>query len=93
VIFENQFFSGQSVIMMAGHGLSMTQINLNVEWVVEKGLTHLTGLSDRQIENYRQNCWIEGVHFKRVSPKGNAGNKGRTIWYNYPKINRYIQDW
>ncbi|WP_342656812.1 hypothetical protein GKC68_10485 [Pantoea sp. RSPAM1] len=70
----------------------MSQIQLNVEWVVEQGLTALTGLRKRQIENYRQECWIEGVHFKRVSSKGNLGSRRGTTWYNYPKINKFIQD-
>jgi len=78
--------------MLAGNEFTMTQIQLNIEWVVEKGLINLTGLSDRQIESYRQNCWVEGIHFKRVSPKGNEGSKRGTTWYNYPKINKYIQD-
>ncbi|QCT21535.1 DNA-binding protein [Jejubacter calystegiae] len=60
--------------------------------LVEAGLTALTGLGKRQIENYRQECWIEGVHFKRVSPKGNSESKRGTTWYNYPGINKFIQD-
>lgn len=70
----------------------MTQIQLTVEWVVEQGLTALTGLGKKQIENYRQDCWVEGVHFKRVSSKGNVASKRGTTWYNYPKINKFIQD-
>lgn len=70
----------------------MTQIQLKVEWVVEQGLTALTGLRKKQIENYRQECWVEGVHFKRVSSKGNTASKRGTTWYNYPKINKFIQD-
>ena len=71
----------------------MSQIQLNVEWVVEKGLTALTGLQSKQIENYRLNCWAEGVHFKRISSKGNLTSKRGTTWYNYPKINKFIQDY
>ena len=70
----------------------MTQIVFNEEWVVEKKLTERTGLGSRQIENYRQECWIEGVHFKRVSPKGNTASKRGTTWYNSPRINKFIQD-
>lgn len=70
----------------------MSQIQLNVEWVVEKGLIALTGLGTRQVENYRQDCWIEGVHYKRVSSKGNTESKRGTIWYNYPEINKFIRD-
>ena len=50
-----------------------------------------TGLGARQIESYRQGAWIEGVHFKRVSPSGEKTLRG-TTWYNYPEINKFIQD-
>ncbi len=46
----------------------------------------------RQIEAYRQNCWVEGFHFKRVSPLGKPDSKRGIIWYNYPKINQFIKD-
>lgn len=70
----------------------MAQIIFNEEWIVEAKLTEKTGLDVRQVESYRQNCWIEGVHFKRVSPKGNRDSKRGTTWYNYPRINKFIQD-
>ena len=67
------------------------QVIFNEEWVVESKLSDRTGLGKRQIENYRQCCWVEGVHFKRVSPKGRETTRG-TTWYNYPNINKFIQD-
>ena len=70
----------------------MPQVVFNEEWIVERKLQDKTGLNENQVENYRLNCWIEGLHFKRVSPKGNAGSRRGTIWYNYPKINKFIQD-
>ncbi|HAW8412907.1 excisionase XisR, partial [Escherichia coli] len=48
----------------------MAQVIFNEEWMVEYGLMLRTGLGARQIEAYRQNCWVEGFHFKRVSPLG-----------------------
>lgn len=39
----------------------------------------------RQIEAYRQNCWVEGFHFKRVSPLGKPDSKRGIIWYNFVK--------
>ncbi|MGL4202033.1 MAG: excisionase family protein, partial [Enterobacter roggenkampii] len=36
-------------------------------------------------------CWVEGVHFKRVSPSGEKTLRG-TTWYNYPRINQLIRD-
>ncbi|PVZ84853.1 hypothetical protein C9426_22020 [Serratia sp. S1B] len=69
----------------------MPQVIFNEEWIVEDGLIAKTGLSDRQIEKFRQGCWIEGVHFKRVSPSGERTQRGIT-WYNYPRINKFIQD-
>jgi hypothetical protein len=44
----------------------MSQVIFNEEWVVGARLTEKTGLTERQIEKYRQGCWVEGVHFKRV---------------------------
>ncbi|MDI9222079.1 excisionase family protein [Pantoea sp. EA-12] len=70
----------------------MAQIIFNEEWMVQSKLMQRTGLNENQIENYRINCWIEGVHFKRVSPKGNQNSKRGTTWYNYPRINKFIQD-
>lgn len=61
----------------------MAQVIFNEEWVVEYGLMLRTGLGARQIEAYRQNCWVEGFHFKRVSPLGSQtvseGLSGTTI--------------
>ncbi|WP_261430566.1 excisionase family protein [Serratia quinivorans] len=67
------------------------QLVYNHEWVVEDALKDKTGLDARQIERYRQGCWIEGIHFKRVSPSGEKTLRG-IIWYNHPEINRLIRD-
>jgi len=67
----------------------MAQVIFNEEWMVEKGLITRTGLNSRQIEAYRQNCWIEGIHFKRVPSTGRESSRGIT-WYNYPKINEFV---
>ena len=69
----------------------MSQVIFNEEWVVGARLTEKTGLTERQIEKYRQGCWVEGVHFKRVSPSGEKTLRG-TTWYNYPSINQLIRD-
>lgn len=69
----------------------MSQVIFNEEWVVGARLTEKTGLTERQIEKYRQGCWVEGVHFKRVSPSGEITLRG-TTWYNYPRINQLIRD-
>lgn len=69
----------------------MSQVIFNEEWVVGARLTEKTGLTERQIEKYRQGCWVEGVHFKRVSPSGEKALRG-TTWYNYPRINQLIRD-
>jgi len=69
----------------------MAQVIFTEEWVVAEWLTAKTGLDNRQIEQYRQGCWIEGIHFKRHSPTGIKTSRGIT-WYNYPKINQLIQD-
>ncbi|MEI7151499.1 MULTISPECIES: excisionase family protein [Pectobacterium] len=66
-------------------------IVFNHEWIVEDALKEKTGLDERQIERYRQGCWIEGVHFKRVSPSGEKTQRGIT-WYNHPAINQFIQE-
>lgn len=69
----------------------MSQVIFNEEWVVGARLTEKTGLTERQIEKYRQGCWVEGVHFKRVSPSGEKTLRG-TTWYNYPRIIQLIRD-
>lgn len=69
----------------------MSQVIFNEEWVVGARLTEKTGLTERQIEKYRQGCWVEGVHFKRVSPSGEKTLRGTTR-YNYPRINQLIRD-
>lgn len=69
----------------------MAQVIFTEEWVVAERLTAKTGLDNRQIEQYRQGCWIEGIHFKRHSPTGIKTSRGIT-WYNYPKINQLIKD-
>ncbi|MGP9011661.1 excisionase family protein [Enterobacter kobei] len=69
----------------------MSQVIFNEEWVVGARLTEKTGLTERQIEKYRQGCWVEGVHFKRVSPSGEKTLRD-TTWYNYPRINQLIRD-
>lgn len=69
----------------------MAQVIFTEEWVVAERLTAKTGLDNRQIEQYRQGCWIEGIHFKRHSPTSIKTSRGIT-WYNYPKINQLIQD-
>lgn len=35
----------------------MSQVIFNEEWVVGARLTEKTGLTERQIEKYRQGCW------------------------------------
>ncbi|HHL2560147.1 TPA: excisionase family protein [Yersinia enterocolitica] len=67
------------------------QIIYSHEWVVEESLTERTGLGPRQIERYRQGCWIEGIHFKRVSPTGEKTLRG-VLWYNHPAINKFIRE-
>lgn len=69
----------------------MAQVIFNEEWVLQKRLMEKTGLDTRQIEKYRQGCWVEGVHFKRISPSGEKTKRGIT-WYNFPKINQFVQD-
>lgn len=70
----------------------MTQLIFNEEWIVAGKLTEKTGLSDRQIKAYRLGFWIEGVHFKRV-PLTPGAETGRALtWYNYPRINQFIQE-
>lgn len=70
----------------------MTTIIFNEEWVVEARLTEKTGLTEGQIKSYRLNLWAEGVHFKRLTAKGETDNSNGLLWYNYPKINELVRD-
>ncbi|MDY3570230.1 excisionase family protein [Enterobacter hormaechei] len=72
--------------------MAAPQVVYNVGWVVGEGLMALTGLPKRQLKAYRQERWIEGVHFKRVPAKENAEIERATIWYFYPLIDQFIQD-
>ena len=71
----------------------MAQVIFNEEWMVEAKLCERTGLSKRQVSGYRSNRWIEGVHFKRViQTEGDHDSPRATLWYNYPKINTFVQE-
>lgn len=70
----------------------MTTIVFTEEWVVALRLKEKTGLTDRQIKGYRQTRWVEGVHFKRV-PLSDVDSEDRgLVWYNFPKINSYVEE-
>ena len=68
----------------------MPQVIFNEEWVVEDRLKAKTGLSDRQIEKYRQGCWIEGCISSGLHPVANVPYAESR--YNYPEINKMVQD-
>jgi len=71
----------------------MAQVIFNEEWVVEAKLCERTGLSKRQVTCYRAHRWIEGIHFKRVTQTEGHNNSPRaTLWYNFPKINSFVQE-
>ncbi|WP_417028038.1 excisionase family protein [Citrobacter sp.] len=70
----------------------MAQLIFNEEWMVETRLSERTGLTERQIKSYRLNLWIEGVHFKRLTARGETDNSKGVLWYNYPKINQLVQE-
>lgn len=70
----------------------MANIVFNEEWVVESRLVEKTGLTSRQIKSYRLGCWVEGVHFKRLPQTPSAAKDKALVWYNYPKINQFVQD-
>lgn len=72
--------------------LSMAQVIFDAEWMVEEGLTDKTGLDDRQIKAYRLGCWVEGIHYKRVPAVPGGESKRALLWYNYPLINKFIQE-
>lgn len=72
---------------------TMPNIVFNEEWVVEAKLCEKTGLSKRQVSGYRNNRWIEGIHFKRViQTQGDDNSSRATVWYNYPQINHFVQE-
>lgn len=70
----------------------MPDIVFNEEWVVETRLTERTGLSEGQIKSYRLGVWIEGVHFKHLTARGETDSRNGVLWYNYPRINRLVQE-
>lgn len=70
----------------------MAQLIFHEEWMVSERLTEKTGLDTRQIKAYRLGSWIEGVHFKRVPASPGKESKRALTWYNYPRINEFIQE-
>lgn len=70
----------------------MPNIVFHEEWVVATRLAEKTGLSEGQIKSYRHHSWIEGVHFKHVTARGETTSPKGVLWYNYPKINSFIAD-
>ncbi|ELE9727917.1 excisionase family protein [Enterobacter kobei] len=70
----------------------MSQIIFNEEWVVEAGLAKKTGLTEGQIKSYRMNLWVEGVHFKHLTARGETDKSNGLLWYNYPKINELVRE-
>ncbi|CAD5356439.1 TPA: hypothetical protein I9236_003133 [Citrobacter freundii] len=70
----------------------MPDIVFNEEWVVETRLSERTGLSKGQIKNYRLGVWIEGVHFKHLTALGETSSSNGVLWYNYPRINKFVQE-
>ena len=70
----------------------MAQIIFDEEWMVARKLTEKTGLDNRQMKAYRLGSWVEGVHFKRVPATLGGDTTKATLWYNYPQINKYIQE-
>ncbi|QCA20679.1 DNA-binding protein [Citrobacter freundii] len=45
-----------------------------------------------QIKNYRLGVWIEGVHFKHLTALGETSSSNGVLWYNYPRINKFVQE-
>lgn len=70
----------------------MAQVIFNEEWIVEARLTERTGLTQRQIKSYRLGIWVEGVHFKRLPQTMSANKDKAVVWYNFPKINQFVQE-
>lgn len=84
-------FQLKSAAVMQRHD-QMTTIIFNEEWVVEARLTEKTGLSEGQIKSYRMKLWVEGIHFKHLTARGETDNSKGLLWYNYPKINELVRD-
>ncbi len=60
-------------------------------WIDKRLVMALTGLTERQIKEYRHHAWVEGVHYKKASPKGKTGNTAR-LMYNRIEIDHYFDN-
>ncbi|WP_407330602.1 excisionase family protein [Enterovibrio sp. 27052020O] len=56
------------------------------KWIKELLLIAKTGMTSREIENYRNHVWREGIEYQRTSSKG-SGN-ARSYVYNHAEIDR-----
>lgn len=61
------------------------------KWVSSVLMEAITGLTDRQLKDYRNFAWQEGVHFKKSSPTGATGRNCK-IMYNRIEIDRYFDN-
>ncbi|WP_168386014.1 excisionase family protein [Erwinia amylovora] len=70
----------------------MAQVIFKEEWMVAAGLMEKTGLSDRQIKELRCKLLVEGIHFKRIPFNGKTDTGRGLVWYNFPLINKLVQE-
>ena len=53
----------------------MADITQDDEWVMERGIIAKMYMTPRQIKSYREGRWIEGIHYKKHSPKEGANKQ------------------
>ncbi|MGD6739690.1 excisionase family protein [Photobacterium leiognathi subsp. mandapamensis] len=70
--------------------MTVYQVEPN-KWVNETLISAITGLTDRQLKDYRNFAWQEGVHFKKLSPTGAKGRNCRAM-YNRVEIDCYFDN-
>ncbi|AWK83860.1 excisionase family protein [Photobacterium damselae] len=61
------------------------------KWVDEKLITVLTGLTSRQIKQYRFMAWIEDKHYKKAGPSGSTARNAK-IMYNRIEIDKFFDN-
>ncbi|MBY3789532.1 DUF1233 family excisionase [Photobacterium carnosum] len=70
--------------------MNIYQIEPN-KWVSNILIEAITGLTDRQIKEYRMLAWKEGIHFKHASPSGSKGRNSK-LMYNRVEIDHFFDN-
>ena len=70
--------------------MNIYQVEPN-KWVSSVLIEAITGLTERQLKDYRIYSWVENIHFKHASPTGAKGRNAK-LMYNRVEIDRFFDN-